>query len=413
MDFLSSQYTVFDSINIICLQGLLGFTTPEAELLSGLTDVLKTNPNVVYERSDSDGSTLLHSAAYFQSPEFCQLLINANPNLVRIRDDDGDLPVHKACIYPNVKTAIHLFNLYPESINNSTNSQGHCPLHAFCYSYFNNDDIKAIAELAQFLLQHDQGWVSKPSQDEIGRFDGCLPLHKATVMQSLAATKLVFDAYPEAIHIRNDDGETPLDYVRDCDKPDKVAFLERQIRWERRARKDRTPDSKGNLPIHRVLKSEYTLVGTIKLMLAAYPESVSMANSQGCIPLHIACQAGNLDAVKYIMSIDHDSLKTIDARENLPIHLACIWGRCNVIPCILEQSTYGVTMQNSDKLTPIELLLLESECDRDSIEYVEAIRSLLEVNPVDILECLMSKSKNTSDDVEQSMLTLSRLATAP
>eukprot|EP00956_Cyclotella_meneghiniana_P010329 scaffold14277_cov69-Cyclotella_meneghiniana.AAC.3 len=295
---------------------------PEFELLSQLSDILKTNPNVVYEKRD--GWTLLHSAALHRPPEFCQLLIDANPNLVRTLNNDGELPVHVACLHVNVKTAKQLFELYPESIN-IPNRVGQSPLQAFCsYSYGPDQELFPGTltfrmggcpniELAKLLLQLDQKGISKPSKDK------CLPLHYASEIRSLAVTKLIFDEYPEAINIRNYEQYTPLDcarYKRGGHIADViVAFLERQIRWESRAREDRTPDSKGNLPIHRVLKSEYTLVGTIK----------------------------------------------------------------------------------------------------DSIEYVEAIRSLLEVNPVDILKCLLSKSNNTSnDDVEQSMLThLSRLFMGP
>eukprot|EP00956_Cyclotella_meneghiniana_P010328 scaffold14277_cov69-Cyclotella_meneghiniana.AAC.2 len=242
-------------------------TLPEAELLSGFSNFLKEVPNVVYEKA-KDNSTLLHSAAYFQSPELCQLLIEANPNLVRIVNNVGDLPFHVACRSVNVETAKYLFHLYPESIN-IPNGVGEFPLHAFCQlrGFFKNDDIQATIELVQFLLRHDRGGVSKPSQYDRG---GWIPLHYACDYSPwwlrLVVTKRVFDAYPEAICIRNDDGETPLDYARNHNIADVVAFLERQIRWERRAREDRTPDSKGNLPIHR---RQYGVCGSNSVLIGS------------------------------------------------------------------------------------------------------------------------------------------------
>eukprot|EP00956_Cyclotella_meneghiniana_P035960 scaffold119854_cov22-Cyclotella_meneghiniana.AAC.1 len=132
-------------------------------------------------------------------------------------------------------------------------------------------------------------------------------------------------------------------------------------------------------------------------MVAANPSSVTTADNQGSIPLHIACQVGNIDAVKFLMGINEDCLKIPDAGGNLPLHLACLHGQCEIIPCIIEQSAYGVTLQNSENQTPIELLFYEAECDRDSMVYVEAIRCLFQINPVDILKCLV-KSKSTNDD---------------
>ena len=50
-----------------------------------------------------------------------------------------------------------------------------------------------------------------------------------------------------------------------------------------------------------------------------------------------------------------------------------------------------LTLQNLDNQIPIELLLFVSECDRDSMAYVEAIRRLFQVDPYETLKCLMKK----------------------
>ena len=69
-------------------------------------------------------------------------------------------------------------------------------------------------------------------------------------------------------------------------------------------------------------------------------------------------------------------MKVGDTRGNLPLHIACLGGNCNVINYILEKSDHGVSMKNADMKLPIELLLFDSECDRNSLDYVEAIRNL-------------------------------------
>ena len=94
--------------------------------------------------------------------------------------------------------------------------------------------------------------------------------------------------------------------------------------------------------------------------------------------------------------MDRDSLKVTDFDGNLPLHHACMRGNCDVIPFVIEQSTFGVTLHNSDNQIPLQLLLFESESDRDSLEYLEAVRCLFQVNPVDLLKCLMGKDEDKS-----------------
>ena len=193
-----------------------------------------------------------------------------------------------------------------------------------------------------------------------------------------AIVKLVFNAYPNAIHAEDDDGDTPLD---DASETEIGSLFEQQIELERQARTERTPDNNGQLPIHRALRNADASLGGIKLMLAANPTSIAVVDNQGHTPLHIACHAGNLDAAKFLMEVNHDLSQATDIRGNLPLHLACMGGNCEVVSCILEQSTYGVTLQNSNEQSPIELLFFESESDRDSMDYVEAIGCLFQANP--------------------------------
>eukprot|EP00956_Cyclotella_meneghiniana_P034395 scaffold104443_cov23-Cyclotella_meneghiniana.AAC.2 len=248
-------------------------------------------------------------------------------------------------------------------------------------------DTEQNLGLLHFLLQNDRGAVSKPTNTSD------LPLHFACSGYSLTVVKNVYNSYPEAIFKQNEYGRTPRDIARSTNASprDIVSCLETQLRYVRQAGESE------QLSIHRALQSANILTGTLKLMVVANPSSVTTADNQGSIPLHIAFRVGNIDAAKYLMGINEDCLKIPDGGGNLPLHLACKHGQCEMIPCIIEQSAYGVTLQNSENQTPIELLFYEAECDRDSMVYVEAIRCLFQVNPVDILKCLM-KNKSTDAD---------------
>ena len=55
-------------------------------------------------------------------------------------------------------------------------------------------------------------------------------------------------------------------------------------------------------------------------------------------------------------------------------------------------------MKNADKKLPIELQFFDAECERNSLDYVEAIRNLFQANPDDAVKCLMGKCEKTSAD---------------
>ena len=353
----------------------------KAEQVDQLKAILTQNPNVAFEtNNDHEYGSLLHFAASHRSLEFCKLLVEKNPQAVRIRNNDGMLPFHLSCRYCNVQTAKYLFHLYPEGIDISDSADNY-PIHLLFMSCIYGEE-EEVLELTQFLLQHDAGAVSKPD------FFGNYPLHYACEYpsESIVPVALVFNAYPEAIFIQCRLGAAPLDVARRVarlyNNHEKViSFLEAQLDFIRQAREDKRQDCYGNVPIHRVLENENVPVGSVKLMLAANPASISITNNVGMLPIHVACLSGNLDAVKYLVEVDGDSLRVGDGKGNLVLHIACLTGKYDIINFILDQPGHGASMKNADGKLPIQLLLFHANCDRDSLEHMDSVDSLLRAYP--------------------------------
>ena len=391
--------------------------------------------------------TLLHRAAETSSPSFCKLLIEGDNDLksVKSRDIDGELPFHYACGNNNFETAKYLFHLWPACINIPDNkslypihhlldesggvdvtklchfllkhdqgavskpwAKGMLPLHVACYyrqleaakliynAYprgINTPDENSLypihcllidgmggqdfTELCIFLLQHDRGAVTKPD------YDGRLPLHLACQMRNLEVVKLVYNAYPDGIHIEDSDYEqTPselsLGEIR--------AFFQTQIVFIDEAEEERRPDNNGQLPLHRAVQNADVAEGTIKLMIAENPDAALQADHQGLTPLHLTCQIGNLGAIKHLVKKHHaGSCQVRDGRGELPLHHACRHGRCEVVTYILQQTAVGVKEPNADGKLPIWSLLLDAPCDRDSLEYIGAVDLLLRACPDELV----------------------------
>ena len=326
---------------------------------------------------------IIHYAAIKgRSPEFCRVIHEQNSTILKTTDNYGLLPFHWACSAVNVETAKYLFYIYPESIKIPNGSRWY-PLHLLAENYKGSND--RMLQLLAFLLKHDKGAVST------GNSWGDLPLHIACQRRKLPFVKLLFDAHPDAIFVRDESRDTPLDIARRSrNQACVVNFLENQLSFHCQSQDDQVPDVNGQLPIHRVLQmpSENVSLGTVKLMAGAHRASVAVADFQGCTPLHYACRLGNLDIVKYLMGLLQDSptlaLDTVDSEGNLPLHHACLGGKLDVINYILDISPRGVFVSNKLGKIPIGLLLFDAICDR-GLQYVDTVDSLFRANPVDSL----------------------------
>ena len=349
-------------------------TRCESELLERLSLALAAHPDVAHE-TDLHGSTLLHEAARARSPDFCKLLIEQNPEAVKTVDGGGFLPFHQSCVTNNIETIKYLFQLYPECIHVAEEESGEYPIHSLLRF---SDSRANISEVTRFLLKHDRGAVTKPD------CDSSLPLHIAIDMtRGTDIVKQLFDAYPEAIYIKRF-GETPMQQARRQQRPgfdELISYFEYQLECVRQSEGDTKPDRNGQLLIHRGLHRRDLPLGTIKLMVKANPASISAVDNWGNTPLHIAFNYRDNDIVKYLIKADVNSLRNSDMRGNFLLHHACLAGNVEIVNFILENTSHGASVRNSDGKLPIQLLLYDAECNRDSIECVGAIHCLLLAYP--------------------------------
>jgi len=109
-----------------------------------------------------------------------------------------------------------------------------------------------------------------------------------------------------------------------------------------------------------------------------------------------------LNIVKYFVEKDEHSLTNVDNMGNLPHHHACVAGKPNIVSYIWKIAHHGVSVRNKEKKLPLELLLCEAVCDRNSIEYVGSIMCLLQADPSVIANSL-SKNENVFQGLNYTM----------
>ena len=213
--------------------------------------------------ANSGGELPLHLACGggAKSPEFCRILIEAYPGSEESANDFGALPFHCACYRGTVATAEYLYKLYPDAIN-VADEDGWYPInYAIVGIQYRIDPTTAI-EMVRFLLDCDPNVAL---QEVRGRFPLVMVCNRASstsnttskLNASLEIIRLLYDAHPEAIE--NNEVSTNLRRF-----PQEIqTFISTQLAYARQARDHRlmtTPDESGQLPLHRALRDNVTLV---------------------------------------------------------------------------------------------------------------------------------------------------------
>jgi len=376
--------------------------------------LLEAHPDSVTQTHD-DGDLPLHMAASNKSPGFCRILVDAYPESVRRQDEYGCLPFYNACREGRSDTVEYLFEQYPESLH-VRNNDGWLPIHGAAHFLREN-----ATEIIKFLLLHDPECLSKPVvyTHQIGNINnGSLPLHLICSASwgpnRSNVTLFLFDLYPDAILIRNEREQLPVDVLREeldalsinneTGRPlneDKyqrlqctIRFLQTQMIYARQAQDEnamRTVDRAGSLPLHNALYGNAPL-GSIKLLVKGNPDAIRAPDGIGILPLNIACEVSTAGVVKYLAELVLDRLNACDVNRNYPLHHACRGGNCEVITYLLEtpMSSASVSERNTIDELPIHLFCKfvnehEYEEDEKDTEYTETMWRLLMAYPETVL----------------------------
>jgi len=177
------------------------------------------------------------------------------------------------------------------------------------------------AEIIQLLLQHYQRVVTKKKgngslhwiiQEAVYENDGVvLPLGKLTMGQMVTLLNLLVTANPSvatvdvtgavALHIACRRSETPLAVI--------------QCLAELSPGTARMPDMQGNLPLHALCTSNPCL-DKVKCLVVAAPDTVTMTNRLGFVPITVATHFdASLDVLYYMLQLS--STRDAETIENL------------------------------------------------------------------------------------------------
>lgn len=271
-----------------------------------------------------------------------------------------------------VEAIRYMLELYPESIN-ARDSKGLLPIHNVVQSGKKSMGKKTL--IIELLLEHDPDAASE--KDDIS---GQYPLHMVCSNDAgrLSEVKVLYDAFPDAIHLLDENGATALLLARNRGYYPISRFLTDQHVFARQARDTKemtTLDENGLLPLHRALLQGDVPLGSIKLLLKGNPSAIQTVDNNLAFPFHTACEFSSVEVVLFLAGNvgRSDILEHLDKNEDSVVHYACRGGNLEVVKYLLgnHASLVASATLNKKGELPIHLLCEAGIGKVDHEDYLE------------------------------------------
>ena len=301
-------------------------------------------------RADIDGFNPLHSACVSTSPEFCQVLIDADPFSVRCINNMFWMPLHSLCnsIEVDESNTIEILKLlieiYPEAVRREDN-RGNLPIHIAASMLRSFEFCQLLIEAAPDSVRHDNDVRDIPlhvlcannEMDDAAAIqilklmiekypdavwcrdnDGNLPIHLACLSKSPAFCKALIDAAPDSVRRENTAGSTPLHSLCNNKHLDEASAMQMLKFLLMKYPEAVQCANNGALPIH--LAAGTKSPAFCRLLIDKYPGSETIIDAKGRLPLHRACTKGSLETVEYLHGLSADTIHHAAANGHYPIH---------------------------------------------------------------------------------------------
>lgn len=273
---------------------------------------------------DSNGDSILHWACFGSPPLFVvEAILKASPELIKVRNARGCLPLHTACLYRASSNIVRtLVRSYPESagmpIRGVTDQSKSNPLHLLCDYGCQVDSIHAI-------LETPDGALSTTEKDGI--------FHR-TPLQILNERKNLteFHAHLEELRKIRYRTHQPLENL-DGDMAE-IQLLMEGVKtmgfWEKAkvlalAEASKVPVTE-DIPecttyVHALLELRYCPPSIVEFATLMRPEDLLRRDCKGDLPLHLAATLASDAIITDLVGADENAARRCDAKGRLPLRI--------------------------------------------------------------------------------------------
>jgi len=274
-------------------------------------DALQETINLLGPRVSSQNLLCFHKACENKNGtlEIVQLLYYIFPEALRLRDDDGWLPIHHLCCNEDL-------------------------------------DDSASIDILRFMLE-----IDPTLPREVG--SGWLPVHSAVAYKSITFCKILIDVYPESLRIEAD-GMLPIHIACDCGNRDDTVDTN-QYMLELNPEISNAEDGDGWLPIHLAAMKGRTK--SIELFLKYDPDAASkeVNDESRRLPLHCACDydtnISDISSIQVLYDAYPEAIFASDADGDTPLDNAQRNGNQPAIDFLQTQLEYASQAQDEAAMT--------------------------------------------------------------
>ena len=286
-----------------------------------------------------------------------KMLLKAFPDKDKKTDGRLWLPMHFAFVVPNVdfKDIRVLFASTPKSITTLTSISIANRLTDFsvtpCHiAVLVNPPNLALIDHLKLFDRNFGGLLAS---------DGSTPLHfAAETSNSVVLIQKLIQFYPQALLMRNHDGDIPLCCVAKNVSIEAPEILKALIHA---APHTISLEHNGTLPLTRFLDNDVAVDKAIKeetvlILLEAFPDAVNIPDVNGWLPIHTAADRCSVDILRIITEANPQNLSsTIPITIGSVAHLAVSRGNEGKIRYIHSIMPELFLTLNDRQQTPIQL----------------------------------------------------------
>ncbi|XP_054781929.1 protein ACCELERATED CELL DEATH 6-like [Prosopis cineraria] len=355
--------------------------------------------SIIVDQVTPAGDSLLHVAAEFGRKEIGELVACFFPKLLYKANIKGDTPLHVAARTKNnevMKIILLTFeNIDTSHLITSENEFGNTPLHEAVLSknlegvnillnahddtalaiYWNNpypnkspiylavltDDVEILRRLLQ---------IPFPSNLSISKCRGNSPLHAAILERKPHVLQEILNVREELMYLRDENEETPLHCAA------RVGYLEGvSILLNKSTLTAFQKNSEGNLPVHLACEGGHVQV-VKKLLEEKFPwHDVRLwLNNNGQNMLHIAAMNGEKNVVKHLLRnpkiIHGEIMNERDVNGDTPLHLAsrnlCLW----TLLLLSQDKKIDVNLVNNKDFTARDIVRVQCKIPMRRQEFL-------------------------------------------
>ena len=322
-----------------------------------------------------DSWTPLHCACSHPDLELLQVLVNADTFVTKIRSRTGETPLHVLCRQRpadgHLSAVRLLLEAAPEVAGWKSVDASLTPLHILCrYRLASVSIIQAVLDAC-------------PKSAGIADANGYLSIHHACeVGADPAIVKCLIDVFPDGAKAMTRKSDTALSLACAANTSAET------VRMLLAANPDSTATANdyGFIPLHCVSRSYQPSPEITRMMLEAYPESVNVQTNGDETAIHLASSNARTSvAVLQLLTTAQGNLpartqesvkrkKTVSTTGNTPLHYACFRGAgTEQIEALTLSHPEWISVRNNAGHSPLQILCKSGRIDDSLIRLFSRI----------------------------------------